>query len=125
MQRQRLWELLQSHSVVKVAKSQKSMYGFHWIFKRCHEITDHYWLERDFLDMRYLEIISWRKISRNLEISTTFHVNSENIELTEQNSINMRRRVSEKNENLLTKALPLSHRGITLDSDQSTKEFPV
>ena len=35
-------------------------------------------------------------------ISTTFHVNSENIELTEQNSINMRRRVSEKNENLLS-----------------------
>ena len=31
----------------------------------------------------------------------------------------------EKSENFLSKALPLSHRGITLDGDKSTKEFPI
>ena len=31
----------------------------------------------------------------------------------------------EKSENLLSKALPLSHGGITLDGDKSTKEFPI
>ena len=31
----------------------------------------------------------------------------------------------EKSENFLSKALPLSHGGITLDGDKSTKEFPI
>ena len=31
----------------------------------------------------------------------------------------------EKSEKFLSKALPLSHRGITLDGDKSTKEFPI
>ena len=30
-----------------------------------------------------------------------------------------------KSENFLSKALPLSHGGITLDGDKSTKEFPI
>ena len=30
-----------------------------------------------------------------------------------------------KRENFFTKALPLSHGGITLDSDKGTKEFPM
>ena len=30
-----------------------------------------------------------------------------------------------KSWNFLTKALPLSHGGITLDGDKSTKEFPI
>ena len=30
----------------------------------------------------------------------------------------------EKSEKNFTKALPLSHRGITLNGDKSTKEFP-
>ena len=30
-----------------------------------------------------------------------------------------------KSENFLSKALPLSHGGITLDSDKGTKEFPM
>ena len=30
-----------------------------------------------------------------------------------------------KNENFLTKALPLSHGGITLDGDKSTREIPI
>ena len=31
----------------------------------------------------------------------------------------------EKSEKFLSKALPLSHGGITLDGDKSTKEFPI
>ena len=30
-----------------------------------------------------------------------------------------------KSENFLSKALPLSHGGITLDGDKSAKEFPI